>query len=264
MPHAGTPAPLHPARRFLGKVAVITGASRGIGLATAHRFAAEGASVLITARRREQLDEALASLGGNAVAVAGHAEDPDHRAEVLAAVEHHFGGLDVLVNNAGINPVFGPLETAGLDAARKIFEVNVLGTLAWTQAVLAHPGLGFRARRGNVVNVSSVSGDVPAPGLGLYGISKAAVSHLTRTLSVELAPDIRVNAVAPAVVKTRFAGALYEGREAEVAAAYPLARLGEPDDVAAAVAYLASADASWVTGQILTLDGGLRNAGGLG
>ncbi|MEO6531209.1 MAG: SDR family NAD(P)-dependent oxidoreductase, partial [Specibacter sp.] len=155
MPHAGTPAPLHPARRFPGKVAVITGASRGIGLATAHRFAAEGASVLITARRREQLDEALASLGGNAVAMAGHAEDPDHRAEVLAAVEHHFGGLDVLVNNAGINPVFGPLETAGLDAARKIFEVNVLGTLAWTQAVLAHPGLGFRARRGNVVNVSS-------------------------------------------------------------------------------------------------------------
>ena len=264
MPHHGTPIPQHPARRFHGKAAVITGASRGIGLAIAHRLTAEGAGVLITARHQDQLDEALASLGGSAIALAGHADDPDHRAEALAAVEHHFGGLDVLVNNAGINPVHGPLETADLAAARKIFEVNVLGTLAWTQDVLAHPGLGFRQRRGCVVNVSSVSGDVPAPGLGLYGISKAAVSHLTRTLSVELAPEIRVNAVAPAVVKTRFAGMLYEGREAEVAAAYPLARLGEPDDVAAAVAYLASADASWVTGQVLTLDGGLRNAGGLG
>ena len=140
----------------------------------------------------------------------------------------------------------------------------MFGTLAWTQAVLAHPGLQFRERRGTVVNVSSASGDVPAPGLGLYGVSKAAVSHLTRTLSMELAPDIRVNAVAPAVVKTRFASALYEGREAEVSASYPLGRLGEPDDVAAAVAYLASADAAWVTGQVLTLDGGLRNAGGLG
>ncbi|MFQ4149466.1 SDR family oxidoreductase [Arthrobacter sp. LAPM80] len=259
-PHTSTP----PARRFIGKAALITGASRGIGLAIAQRLAAEGASVLITARHKEALDEALATLGGNAVAIAGHTDDPEHRAQVLAAVDHHFGGLDVLVNNAGINPVYGPLETVDLDAARKIFEVNVLGTLAWTQAVLAHPGLGFRERRANVVNVSSISGDLPAPGLGLYGISKAAVSHLTRTLSVELAPQIRVNAVAPAVVKTRFASALYEGREREVAAAYPLGRLGEPDDVASAVAYLASADASWVTGQVLTLDGGLRNTGGLG
>lgn len=252
------------ARRFLGKTAIITGASRGIGLAIAQRLVAEGANVLITARRQDGLDRALATLGKSAQAVAGHADDPAHRAHVLAAVEHHFGGLDVLVNNAGINPVYGPLETAELDAARKIFEVNVLGTLAWTQAVLAHQGLGFRARHGTVVNVSSISGEVPAPGLGLYGVSKAAVSHLTRTLSVELAPDVRVNAVAPAVVKTSFAGALYEGREADVAAAYPLGRLGEPDDVACAVAYLASADASWVTGQVLTLDGGLRNAGGIG
>ena len=260
---ASDPQP-SPAQRFLGKTAIITGASRGIGLAIAQRLVAEGARVLITARHQDQLAEALASLGDNALAMAGRADDPDHRAEVLAAVEHQFGGLDVLINNAGINPVYGPLETVDLDAARKIFEVNVLGTLAWTQAVLAHPGLDFRGRRGNVVNVSSISGEVPAPGLGLYGISKAAVSHLTRTLSVELAPENRVNAVAPAVVKTRFAGALYEGREEEVAAAYPLGRLGEPDDVASAVAYLASSDASWVTGQILTLDGGLRNAGGLG
>ena len=264
MPQKSTPATPHPAQRFTGKSAIVTGASRGIGLAIAQRLTHEGARVLITARHQEPLDAALAALGGTALAIAGHADDPDHRAEVLAAAEHHFGGLDILVNNAGINPVYGPLATADLDAARKIFEVNVFGTLAWTQAVLAHPGLQFRERRGTVVNVSSASGDVPAPGLGLYGVSKAAVSHLTRTLSMELAPDIRVNAVAPAVVKTRFASALYEGREAEVSASYPLERLGEPDDVAAAVAYLASADAAWVTGQVLTLDGGLRNAGGLG
>ncbi len=260
----GTHSTPNPAQRFLGKNAIVTGASRGIGLAIARRLVEEGARVLITARRQDALDEAVASLGANALAVAGHADDPEHRAEVLDTAEHHFGGLDVLVNNAGINPVYGPLETAELDAGRKIFEVNVWGTLAWTQAVLAHPGLKFKVRRGTVVNVSSISANVPAPGLGLYGVSKAAVSHLTRTLSMELAPEIRVNAVAPAVVKTRFAGALYEGREAAVAASYPLGRLGEPSDVASAVAFLASCDASWVTGQVLILDGGLGNAGGLG
>lgn len=113
----------------------------------------------------------------------------------------------------------------------------------------------------NTTNLSSVTGDIPSPGIGWYGVSKAAVSHLTRTLSVELAPRIRVNAVAPAVVKTRFARALYDGREGEVAA-YPMGRLGVPEDVAEAVAYLCSDRASWVTGQVLTLDGGLLNAGG--
>ncbi|MGO4384740.1 SDR family oxidoreductase [Specibacter sp. RAF43] len=250
--------------RLEGKTAVVTGASRGIGLAVAQRLAAEGARVCITARGGEQLQRALASLPeGTAVALAGHADDASHRSQVLDAVALQFGGLDILVNNAGINPVFGPLATAELDAARKIFEVNILATLAWTQAALAHPGLDFRKRRGSVINLSSVSAEVPAAGLGLYGISKAAVSHLTRTLAVELAPDIRVNAVAPAVVKTNFARALYEGREEHVAASYPLRRLGTPDDVAAAVAFLVSADAGWVTGQVLTLDGGLLNAGGL-
>jgi NAD(P)-dependent dehydrogenase (short-subunit alcohol dehydrogenase family) len=252
-------------QRLQGKTAIVTGASRGIGLAVAQRLAAEGARVCLTARGAEHLMEAAQSFPANAVMTfAGHADDPGHRAQVLDAVAREWGGLDILVNNAGINPVYGPLATADLDAARKIFDVNVLATLAWTQEALAHSGLNFRARRGNVVNMSSASGTLPAPGIGLYGISKAAVSHLTRTLAVELGPEIRVNAVAPAVVKTRFARALYEGREEEVAAAYPLRRLGTPDDVAAAVAYLASADAGWVTGQVLTLDGGLLNVGGLG
>lgn len=246
-----------------GKTAVVTGASRGIGLAIAHDLVAHGTRVCLTARRPEPLEEAAAGFPeGSVLTVAGRSDDPAHRREVLDTVAERFGGLDVLVNNAGINPVYGPLAELDLDAARKVFEVNVLGTLAWVQDVLAHPGTGFRARRGSVVNLSSVTGDTPSPGIGLYGISKAAVSHLTRTLAVELGPEIRVNAVSPAVVKTKFSRALYEGKEDEVAADYPLGRLGTPEDIAGAVTYLASAQASWVTGQILTLDGGLIVAGG--
>ncbi|GAA5031645.1 SDR family oxidoreductase [Microbacterium fluvii] len=246
---------------FAGKVAVVTGASRGIGLAIAQRLAAGGASVCLTARRAEALAEAVSALPeGRAIGVAGGADDPAHREEVFAEVDRAFGRLDILVNNAGINPVYGPLAELDLEAARKILEVNVVGTLAWTQGALRN-GLGAHGA-GAVVNLSSVTGDMPSAGIGWYGVSKAAVSHLTRTLSVELAPSVRVNAVAPAVVKTRFARALYEGREDDVAAEYPLGRLGVPEDVAETVAFLCSERSSWITGQVVTLDGGLLNAGG--
>ncbi|MGW0814466.1 SDR family oxidoreductase [Streptomyces viridiviolaceus] len=249
--------------RFSGRVAVVTGASRGIGLAIAQRLVAEGARVCITARKAGPLEEAAAALPeGSVITVAGKADDPAHRREVFDTVAREFGALDVLVNNAGINPAYGPAVGLDLDVARKVLEVNVLATLAWVQDAVAHPKLGFTERRGTVVNLSSVTGDTPSPGIGLYGVSKAAVSHLTRTLAVELGPEIRVNAVAPAVVKTRFAEALYEGREAEVAAGYPLRRLGVPYDIASAVAFLASEDSSWVTGHVLTVDGGLTVAGG--
>ncbi|MFF0435636.1 SDR family oxidoreductase [Streptomyces sp. NPDC004327] len=246
--------------RFSGRTAIVTGASRGIGLAVAERLVAEGARVCLTARKAGPLEEAAAALPrGSVITVAGKADDPEHRREVFDTVAREFGGLDVLVNNAGINPAYGPVVGLDLDV---VLEVNVLATLAWVQDAVAHPKLGFTERRGTVVNLSSVTGDTPAPGIGLYGVSKAAVSHLTRTLAVELGPEIRVNAVAPAVVKTRFAEALYEGKEAEVAAEYPMRRLGVPSDIASAVAYLASEDSSWVTGHILTVDGGLTVAGG--
>ncbi|RRQ82214.1 3-oxoacyl-ACP reductase [Streptomyces griseofuscus] len=249
--------------RFASRTAVVTGASRGIGLAIAGRLVAEGARVCLTARKTGPLEEAAAALPPDSVVtVAGRADDPGHRREVLDTVAREFGGLDVLVNNAGINPAYGPVIGLDLDVARKVLEVNVLATLAWVQAAVAHPRLGFAERRGTVVNLSSVTGDTPSPGIGLYGVSKAAVSHLTRTPAAELGPEIRVNAVAPAVVRTRFAEALYEGRETEVAADYPLRRLGEPSDIASAVAYLASEDSSWVTGHVLTVDGGLTVAGG--
>jgi NAD(P)-dependent dehydrogenase (short-subunit alcohol dehydrogenase family) len=252
-----------PVGRLAGRAAIVTGASRGIGLAVAHRLVAEGATVCITARKEGPLGEALASLpAGTAIAVAGRTESPEHRAEVLDRVAAEFGHVDVLANMAGMNPWFGPTFELDPSAARKVLEVNVLSPLCWVQDLLRHGGLDFAGRGGCVVNLTSVTGDTPSPGIGFYGVSKAALSHLTRTLAVELGPRIRVNAVSPAVVKTEFSRALYEGREAEVAATYPLGRLGTPDDVAAAVAFLCSPDAAWITGQVLTLDGGLVTAGG--
>lgn len=249
--------------RLVGKTAIVTGASRGIGLAIAQRLVAEGARVCITARKEDALKAAAETMPeGTALYAAGKADDPLHRAEVMNLVAAEFGGLDILVNNAGINPFFGPTIDLDLGAARKLIEVNVLGTLAWSQAAYHHEGLGFKARSGSIINLASVTGRTPSAGIGMYGVTKAAIMHLTTTLAAELGPEIRVNAVAPAVVKTDFAKALYEGREAEVAADYPLGRLGTPEDIASAVAYFASTDASWVTGQTLTLDGGLLTVGG--
>ena len=248
--------------RFEGKVAVVTGASRGIGLGIAERLVADGARVCVTARRQEALDEAVTALGGpdHAIGVAGRADDVQHQAAAVKATIEAFGSLDLLVNNAGINPVYGPLVDLDLDAARKIFEVNCLAALSWVQQ--AHRAW-MGAHGGSVVNVSSVAALKPAPGIGFYGASKAMLSHLTQELAVELGPGIRVNAVAPAVVKTRFATALYEGREDEVAATYPLKRLGVPEDVGGVVAFLLSQDAAWITGQIIVIDGGVTLTGGV-
>jgi NAD(P)-dependent dehydrogenase (short-subunit alcohol dehydrogenase family) len=236
-------------------VALVTGASRGIGLAVAARIVAEGGRVVITARKPEGLAEALETLGADSArSVAGRADDEEHRAEAVATAVREFGRLDVLVNNTGINPVFGPLAEVDLGAARKIMDVNVVAALSWTRQALA-AGLGAHPHAA-VVNVASVAGLAPAPGIAWYGVSKSALIGLTMQLASELAPAVRVNAVAPAVVKTRFAEALYAADEAGAAAGYPLRRLGEPEDICAAVAFLASADAGWITGQTLVIDGG--------
>jgi NAD(P)-dependent dehydrogenase (short-subunit alcohol dehydrogenase family) len=242
--------------QFEGRTAIVTGASRGIGLAIAQRLVADGARVVITARKSDALEEAAANLGGPgvAVAVAGRADDVVHQAETIRAALEIFGSVDFLVNNTGINPAYGPLVDLDLDAARKVVEVNCIAAVSWIQQVhrawMADHG-------GAIVNVSSLSGVRTAPGIGFYGASKAMLNSLTQLLAVELAPRVRVNGVAPAVVKTQFAAALYQGHEEQAAQAYPLRRLGEPEDIGGVVAFLLSADAEWITGQTVLIDGGV-------
>jgi NAD(P)-dependent dehydrogenase (short-subunit alcohol dehydrogenase family) len=248
--------------RFAGKVAIVTGASRGIGYAVAERFVADGGRVCITARKADALTEAVERLGGpeRAIFVAGAADDADHQDEVIATTTEAFGPVDFLVNNTGINPAYGRMIDIDLVAASKIFQVNVVAAIGWAQKVYR---ASMAERGGAIVNIASVAGLRPAPGIGTYGASKAALVHVTEELAVELGPTIRVNAVAPAVVKTRFAEALYEGREDEVAAPYPLKRLGLPDDIGSVVAFLLSDDSAWMTGQTITVDGGVLLTGGV-
>ncbi|MFE9452993.1 SDR family oxidoreductase [Streptomyces sp. NPDC006739] len=243
-----------------GKVALVTGASRGIGYGVAEALVARGDRVVITGRNEDALKGAVDKLGAERViGVAGKAHDLAHQSEVVERAMQAFGRVDFLVNNAGTNPVFGPIADLDLDVARKVFETNVVSALGLAQKTWH---AWQKDNGGAIVNIASVAGLAPSPFIGAYGISKAAMINLTQQLAHEFAPKVRVNAIAPAVVKTKFAEALYEGREAEAAAAYPLARLGVPSDIGGAAAFLTSEQSAWVTGQTLVVDGGLfLNAG---
>jgi NAD(P)-dependent dehydrogenase (short-subunit alcohol dehydrogenase family) len=243
-----------------GRTALVTGGSRGIGLGIAQSLVARGARVVLTARKAEALAEAVEQLGGPevAVAVAGNAGDAEHRATAVRTAVETFGSLDFLVGNVGINPVYGPMVDLDLGAFRKILDTNVVSTLglvqeAWRAWMGEHGG--------SVLVVASVAGLKASPGIAGYGVSKAALINLVTQLAVELGPKVRVNAVAPAVVKTKFATALFEGREEQVAAQYPVGRLGVPEDIGEAAAYLLGDGAGWVTGQTLVLDGGTLSRG---
>jgi NAD(P)-dependent dehydrogenase (short-subunit alcohol dehydrogenase family) len=248
---------------FAGRAAIITGATRGIGFGIAKEIVGRGGSVCITARKPDELERAVADLdpdgSGRAIASRGSADDAEHQQATVDAAMAAFGRVDYLVNNAAVNPHFGPLVEADVPAVRKIFEVNVISALVWTQ-------LAYRAwlkdNGGAIVNVASVGGVVAGPFIGAYNSSKAALIHLTKQLAQELGPSTRVNGIAPAVVKTDFARALYENDEEAVAARYPMRRLGTPTDTAKLAAFLLSDDASWITGQTVVIDGGITSIGG--
>lgn len=246
-----------------GKVALLTGASRGIGLGIARELIRSGAMVAVTARKPDPLEDAVRDLGGaagRAIGIPGNSGDPEHRRDAVAEVIERFGSLDLLVNNAGINPQYGPLVDADLGAVSKIMEVNVVAPLGWVQEAW-HQWMAGHG--GAVLNVASVGGIRAGAPIGAYNASKAALIHLTRQLAIELAPSVRVNGIAPAVVKTQFSRALYEGREDEVAETYPLARLGRTEDTAALARFLLSEEASWITGQTMVIDGGISIRGGV-
>ena len=242
--------------RLDGRTALVTGGSKGIGLAIGRRFAEAGANVMLSSRKAGGLEAAAASLEGVGGAVAwfaANAGDPEQSTACVAAAVERFGPVDILVNNAATNPHMGPMIEIDAPRAAKTVQVNQLGVLAWSQAVWR---AGMAERGGCILNVSSVGGLHPEPGIGWYNVTQAAVVHITRQLAYELAPLVRVNALAPGLVKTDFARGLWEGREERIAGRLPLRRLGEPDDIAAAALYLCSDAASWVTGHVLTVDGG--------
>ncbi len=243
-----------------GKVAIVTGASRGIGEATAALLLASGAKgVAITSRREENLAEAVGRIGASErlVSFAARADSEEDAQATVQAVISRFGSCDILINNAGTNPSAGDLASVDLGAVGKTWEVNQLGPLLWSRAVWQH----YMSDNGGViVNIASVGGMAPSPIIGAYNISKAAVIHLTRQLAMEFAPGVRVNSIAPSVVRTKLASALWEGIEEQVAASHPLGRIGEPADIAAAVMFLVSDEASWITGINLPVDGGVTGA----
>jgi NAD(P)-dependent dehydrogenase (short-subunit alcohol dehydrogenase family) len=244
-----------------GKVAIITGASRGIGEAIARAFVASGASVVLAARKIEALTAVASSLGEQAHAVAAHTGREEECVRLVAEAIARFGHVDVLVNNAATNPHFGPMLDVGMGAWDKTFEVNLKGYFWMARAVAQH--LRGRDAPGSIVNIASVAGVEAAPLQGVYGMTKAAILSMTKTLAVELASSrIRVNAIAPGLVHTRFASALTENDVilAEVLKKTPLGRYAEPSEIAGAALYLASDAASYVTGHTLAVDGGMTTS----
>jgi NAD(P)-dependent dehydrogenase (short-subunit alcohol dehydrogenase family) len=243
-----------------GRTAVITGASRGIGRATAELFAGEGCNVVLTSRDQaaldgvaEELTKAYPALG--VLAHAAHAGEPEQAAACVDAAMARFGRVDVLVNNAGTNPYFGPLVDIDAVRAEKTVRLNQYGPVLWTQLVWR---AWMERNGGTIVNVASVGGLLTEPGIGYYNATKAALIHLTRQLAQELAPKVRVNGVAPGIVRTKLARGLWEHQEQLLNEALPLGRIGEPADIAEAIGFLAGPRSSWITGQTLVIDGGAQ------
>lgn len=245
--------------RLDGTTALVTGASRGIGRAIAMAYAESGAKVMLSSRKEDALvatrEDILGAVPDAEVDVcAANAGDVDAAAACIERTVQRFGRIDVLVNNAATNPYLGAMIDIDLPRLDKTHEVNLRGPFVWTQ-------LAWRASMqqhgGSVVNISSIGGLSVETSIGHYNVTKAALIHLTKSLAKDLAPSVRVNAICPGLVKTDMARALWESDEDGVSRMVPLARLGEPEDIAAAAVFLASDAASWITGTTMVVDGGM-------
>lgn len=252
-PASASPADVFRHDALAGQVALVTGASRGIGLAIGAAMAAAGANVVISARRQGPLDEAAGAIGPRVIGIAANAGEEDQIEACVEATVARFGRLDILVNNAGVNVAVGPTLDTDLSALDKIMKVNLTGPLVWSRAAYA---ASMAENGGSILNMASVGGVRHESGLGAYNVSKAALIHLTKVLATELGPKVRVNGLAPGLVRTAFAESLWSSNEDKVARRLPARRIGEPDDVAGAALFLSSPAAAWITGQVLGVDGG--------
>lgn len=242
-----------------GKTALVTGGSRGIGLAIASAYCEAGGNVMLVSRNAENLERAAETLkgsGGEVDWMVAHVGSSEQANAAVAATVERFGAVDALVNNAGTNPYMGPLVEIDDVRMQKTVDVNQLSVLVWSRAAWA---ASMRDHGGVILNIASIGGLSVEPGIGWYNVTKAAVIHLTRQLSFELAPTVRVNAIAPGVIRTELARAIWENREDQLSAHIPLGRIGEVQDIAPMAMLLLSDAGSWITGQTIVIDGGTSN-----
>jgi NAD(P)-dependent dehydrogenase (short-subunit alcohol dehydrogenase family) len=241
------------------KVSIITGASRGIGKAIALGFVESGAKVVISSRKMENLEkvrEEIESKGGECFVVPAHSGKEEDLKNLVEKTLEKYGKIDILVNNAATNPIFGPIMDAELSAWDKIMEVNLRGYFILSKLCAK---IMMEQKKGCIINIASFAGIKPTPFLGVYSISKAGVISLTKVMAQELAPyNIRVNAIAPGLVETKFSYALWGNEEILKMALQniPLGRIAKPEEIAGAAIFLASDSASYITGEVLVISGG--------
>ena len=247
-----------------GKVAIVTGSSKGIGKAIAKAFAEQGATVIISSRKQEACEEVVASFkedGLKAHAIACHVGDQKSRSDLVKKTVELCGGIDILVNNAATNPVFGPIEDASSEAFDQIMNINVKAPWALTNQCLEPMKL---RKGGSIINISSIEGEHPGYGLGLYSTSKAALSMLTKNQAKEWGKySIRVNAICPGLIQTKFSSALWNNNKImqQIKHKLPLARMGQSEEIASVALMLASEAGSYMTGSLLVADGGFLISG---
>ena len=243
------------------KVAIITGGSRGIGLSIAHFYAAAGANVVINSRNQERLDEAIAKLkekGYQATGIVGNVGYAEDRKNLIKLTLEKYGQIDILVNNAATNPVYGPIADTDLGAFDKIFDVNLKAP--YDLSIMCLPYLK-QSSSASIINVGSISALTPEEGLGLYSISKSALVALTKVFAKEWGTfNIRVNAICPGLIKTKFSKAIWSNEEVrnEFLKKLPLERMGDEDEIGATALFLASEASSYATGSVFTIDGGFQ------